>query len=282
MSLKLRGIKARPHDLQAMLAHDPSLVELHCSVEDLRWEPPRLQSGSVPLAVHLPEFDRGRLLDPAALDEAQREDAAAVYVAGVRAAARWGTAFPAARPKVVFHPGGNSVEAYTLAEARRARVQLFKTVGAMQQAARECGGTVEVLVENLPAHCWFFNGDWLASMATEPTDLLALCAELDLGLTLDLCHLYLASQEHGFDPYAAVERLRPLVRHVHYSGAKGVAEEGLQVGEGDFDVARALGLLADVDAVAVPEIWYGHEDNGAKFLEAWSRVEQALTAPAGG
>lgn len=281
MSLKLRGIKARPHDLRAMLAHGPSLVELHCSVDDLQWSPSGLQSGSVPLAVHLPEFHHGRLLDPAALEEGLREDAASVYVEGVKAAARWGVHFPAARPKVVFHPGGNSVEKYSPAQAARARTQLLKTVGAMQQAARECGGTVEVLVENLPAHCWFFNGDWLASMATQPGDLVTLCAEMDLGLTLDLCHLYLASQEHGFDPYAAVQVLKPLVRHVHYSGAKGVAEEGLQVGEGDFDVARALALLADVDAAAVPEIWYGHEDNGAKFLEAWSRVEQALTAPAG-
>lgn len=278
--LQLRGIKARPHDLDAMLAHRPSLVELHCTVDDLAWDPGRRRSA--PLAVHLPEFHKGRLLDPASLDEAVRQETAEIYAHAVGRATAWAPFFPNGRPKVVFHPGGNSVMKYSPAQAARARAQLLKTAGAMVQAAREAGDAVEILVENLPAHCWFFNGDWLSSMADRPDDVAALCAELDLGLTLDLCHLYLASQEHRFDPYAAVEQLKPLVRHVHYSGARGVDEEGLQVGEGDFDVPRALALLADVDAVAVPEIWFGHEDNGAKFVQAWERVEAGMAAAAGG
>ena len=270
----LKGIKARPHDLEAMLLHRPSLVELHCSVDDLRWEPQRRYD--IPLAVHLPEYDKGRLIDPASLNEAERQAAADLYAHAVERAAVWAPFFLGA-PKVVFHPGGMAVYRPTskgLADMRR---QLSKTIRAMQAAA---GPEVEVLIENLPKHCWFFGGEWLAGICTTAEEIEAICEEHGLGLTLDLCHLYLAAQAQDFDMQAAIARVKPLVRHIHYSGASGVDGEGLAIGDANnsFDVATALRSLAGVDAVAVPEVWFGHEYGGAGFVRAWEEAEVRLTA----
>lgn len=271
--LNVRGIKARPHDLETMLDHKPSLVEMHCSVDDLKWEPTRRYD--LPLAVHLPEYHEGRLVDPAALGETERQAAANLYAEAVRRAAAWAPAF-AGKPKVVFHPGGMSVNLLGGRDVLRARAQLDKTIAAMTAAA---GAGVEVLVENLPAHCWFFGGEWLANLATTPEAMASICREHEIGMTLDLCHLYLASQAQSFDVDEAVERLAPYTRHVHYSGAKGVDGEGLALSdpENAFDFGRAVAPLRALDVTAVPEVWFGHEQAGAGFAQAWKDAERIIS-----
>ena len=51
--INTKGIKARPRDLDEMMKHGPSLVELHCSVKDLDWMPKKKYKAQ--LAIHLPE-----------------------------------------------------------------------------------------------------------------------------------------------------------------------------------------------------------------------------------
>ena len=64
MPINIRGIKARPHDIDQMLTHKPSFVEIHCSAGDLDWMPQN--NYDLPFAVHVPEYTKdGRLLDPA-------------------------------------------------------------------------------------------------------------------------------------------------------------------------------------------------------------------------
>ena len=270
--LKLRGIKARPHDIDAMMLHHPSLVEMHCSVDDLRWVPTRCYN--VPLAVHLPEYHRGYLIDPASLVEADRRAAQDLYVKAIHSAHTWSSYF-SGKPKIVFHPGGMGVEKFTATTCNVARAQLDKTIEAMVAVA---GEDADILVENLPAHCCFFGGEWYANIATRSEDLVSICKGHSIGMTLDLCHLYLAAQAQKFDVPAAVAVAAPYVRHVHYSGAAGVDGEGLDVDHPDntFDLAAAIRPILDVDAVAVPEVWFGHENGGAGFVHAWEALEERL------
>ena len=68
--ISLRGCKARPHDVDTMFGLKPSIIELHCSADDLLWRPLHLYD--VPLAVHVPEYYEGELLDPASLTNDER------------------------------------------------------------------------------------------------------------------------------------------------------------------------------------------------------------------
>jgi hypothetical protein len=295
MSLDIRGIKARPHDLDAMMAHQPSLVELHCSVGDLSWFPQ--QRYNVPLAVHLPEFsEQGELLDPASLDEGKRMRAQTIYAGAVKRAVEWGYFFQG-RPRVVFHPGGAVPEGEEGPEREALLAALSKTTTAIQQAA---GEAADVLVENLPGKCWFYGGSWDSLIMTTGRDLAAFCSAQGIGATLDLCHLHLAVGPEHTDPaararavVAEITAALPHVQHVHYSGSQvydaagaWVNKEGLQVGEGDAGLPDYFEALAPVlgasarEVFAVPEIWFGHERGGAGFVEAWKRA-QALRAPAG-
>ena len=272
--LSLKGIKARPHDLEAMLVHRPTLVELHCSVKDLAWEP-AAKHLDVALAVHLPEYDAGRLIDPAALHDGRRGEAVRLFSQALGRARAWGPYFNEDQPvKVVFHPGGMDVEDLSPALIAQKYAALDLSVAALAAAARSQG--VELLIENLPGHCWFFGGNWLAGLVTSGAQLRAVAERHGIGATLDLCHLYLAAQSHKYDLLAEIRAALPVVRHLHYSDASGVDGEGLQIGEGEAPLREMLAAVAGLDAVAVPEIWFGHEKGGAKFAQAWDLAGKLL------
>ena len=255
-----------------MLLNRPALVEMHCSIDDLEWTPSRRYN--VPLAVHLPEYHAGNLLDPAARSEASRRQVQDLYARAITRAAEWGEHFQG-KPKIVFHPGGMSVNPFGASEADDARAQLDKTIESMVAVA---GDGAEVLIENVPRHCWFFGGEWLGNLGADPAQIVAICEAHKIGMTLDLCHLYLAAQALKFDMTKAILHAKPHVRHIHYSGAKGIDGEGLAVDAEDntFDLAAAVRPLLDLHAVAVPEVWFGHEDGGAAFVRAWETLERQL------
>ncbi|MBS3927795.1 MAG: TIM barrel protein [Sphingomonadales bacterium] len=271
--LNVRGIKARPRDLHEMMAHKPSLVEMHCSVDDLLWTPP--STYDAPLAVHLPEYDKGDLVDAASLNETKRRAAEDLYCMAVRKAVQWAPHFANCKPKIVFHPGGMDVDVFTQSQIDDARSQLGRTIESMVAAA---GNEADILIENVPRHCWFFGGDWIANLGVDVKQMAEICTTHKIGMTLDLCHLYLASQAMKFDVSEAVSLVKEHVRHIHYSGAKGMDGEGLAIDDpaNTFDLGSELQRLRDIDAVAVPEIWFGHENGGAGFVKAWASAEQAL------
>lgn len=277
--INIRGIKARPHDIEAMMALSPALVELHCSADDLKWTP----SGhfGVPLAVHVPEYADGELLDPASLDEDKRLRAQELYSQAAGRAAAWARFF-SGRPRVVFHPGGQTCDEKSTDKAQDLFEALGKTVTAMKTAA---GADVDVLIENLPAICWFNGGSWRAQHMTSGGEIKTFCRAHKIGATLDLCHLHLTP--HNVGPEIAW--MRDVVKHVHYSdgrfknGGKEVYEEGLQINDGDMPLPDYFSHLVGLpdDIYAVPEIWYGHENGGAAFVEAWKRIQTRILATAG-
>lgn len=276
--INIRGCKARPHDIDAMVTLRPSLIELHCSADDLSWRPSRLYA--VPLALHVPEYYEGELLDPASLDEAKRLRAQAIYVKAAVAAVSWSPMFRS-RPRVVFHPGGQSCDEHPHGDRDALMAALGKTVDAMKAVA---GDAVDVLIENLPEVCWFNGGSWKAQYMTRGTDLAEFCTWKKIGATLDLCHLHLTPH----DVRAEIRAALPHVRHVHYSDGiyqvdgHAVYKEGLQIGDGDMPLRQYLSELASAGGVgddtiyAVPEIWYGHENAGAGFVKAWETLESKL------
>ena len=88
----------------------------------------------------------------------------------------------------------------------------------------------------------------------------------------------------GTEGRTAIERAlaeqRSLLSHadaVRMADATGMDGEGLQVGEGDIDFRS---LYRNLDRVAplasfLPEIWQGHENDGAGFWIALDRLQRS-------
>ena len=69
----------------------------------------------------------------------------------------------------------------------------------------------------------------------------------------------------------------PYSIHLHISDAAGAGGEGLQIGDGEIDFLSLFELINKYKNTIkygfVPEIWQGHQNNGAGFFEALSRME---------
>lgn len=272
MPLNLRGIKARPRDLDEMIALKPALVELHCSVADFDWMPTKQYD--IPLAIHLPEYDaEGGLFDIASLNSQQRVESAAFYARAIRCGIAWAPFFKG-KPKIVFHPGGFSLEPYTSKQKDAANLALDTSITTMCRV--NSAGLVDILVENLPGKCWHFGGDWIGNIGTSGKEIKTICKDHGIDATLDLCHLYLAANKYGYNVEREIEAMLENVKHVHYSDAEGTGGEGLEIGKGTMPIKELTAHIIHLDAVAVPEIWFGHLNGGIKFIEAWRQMEAIM------
>src|SRR3990167_7676832 len=120
--------KARPHDLDQVMAFNPEMIEIHATSEDLLKPIPGKYD--VQVAIHFPEYDGSVLMDPASLDEGTRLVASAFYHKCLDKTREWGASFRGT-PKAIIHPGGWSMEKMTVAERSGAIEQFGKTMSEL-------------------------------------------------------------------------------------------------------------------------------------------------------
>jgi uncharacterized protein len=85
--------------------------------------------------------------------------------------------------------------------------------------------------------------EWPASKLSDAEFLNLICRESGARLLLDVENVYLNATNHGFDPYAFIDALRPgLVKEVHMAGGVTIRDESL-----------AKPLLADSHSHPVPD-----------------------------
>lgn len=259
------GLKARFHDLEQILALSPELVELHFSESDLDhpFQPP---AAPLPqrLFVHAPEFADDRLLDLAAERDEDRARALETIQRTIDKAVELGRHFAGA-PTVVIHVGGMSLD-----EPVRDLEPLWRR--ALDSFGRLEARGATLLPENLPPRPWYFGGQWFQNLFIRPEEMVELCRELGVGMTLDLSHAALYCAVAGRDLQEFVDVCLPHTRHLHVADASGIDGEGLQIGEGVIEWERILELLQGHDFTWVPEIWHGHLHEAAGFRAAINRL----------
>ncbi len=260
------GLKARFHDLAAVLHLQPKLVELHFSEDDADqpFEPP-LSPYPQRLFIHAPEFADQRLLDMCSPDPAMRERSTTLIQLTIDKARELQPHFSGEPVAVVIHVGGMSMD-----ESEQEPDELLAL--AADSFRRLDARGVILLPENLPPRPWYLGGQWFQSVFVSAEDMVRFCGELGLGMTLDLSHAQLYCRYTGEDLVEYIQKCLPYVRHVHISDAAGIDGEGVQIGEGEIDWARVLKALAQAEFSWVPEIWSGHLNNHRGFILAINRL----------
>jgi len=260
------GLKARFHDLAEILKHKPPLVEFHLSEEDVRTGfdgPPEPYPQQ--LFVHAPEFADRRLLDLCSGDDAQRERSIELIQKTIDLTSRLQRNFSGGPAGVVIHVGGMTMDQ----PVQQTDHLLERAVQAFRRL--ESRGLV-LLPENLPPRPWYLGGQWFQNHFIRAEEMVAFCRELKTGMTLDLSHAQLYCNVYGQDLSHYVRTCLPLVQHLHAADASGIDAEGLQIGEGVVNWEEILDLLSGHDFTWVPEIWSGHLQGAAGFIEAVNRL----------
>ena len=141
---------------------------------------------------------------------------------------------------------------------------------------------VELLLENLPAHPWYFGGQWLTNAFMDVDEIIEFIEPRGLKICFDTSHSKLYCNWANVDFYHQVQKILPYISHLHLADAAGLDGEGMQIREGVIDWVKFFKVAKDYHGTMIPEIWRGHQRGGEGFLIALNRLSDAYYEAVGG
>ncbi len=260
------GFTVRFLDYETMLAYKPHMLEFHFTDKDLEETYP---GGDQPvkLVVHAPEFWDRTLVDLCSLDEEHRRASVALMQKSIDVTRRMAPHF-VGTPKVIVHPGAMSLD-HPIEDRQALYDNLRRSVEELDFEG------VELLLENLPPHPWYFGGQWLTNAFMDAHEIRDFIESMGLGMCYDTSHHKLYCNWAHVDFYEQVKVLLPYIRHLHLSDGAGLDGEGLQIGEGTIDWVKFFRVIDGYNGTMIPEIWRGHQRQGEGYLIAMQRLSEA-------
>ena len=260
------GFTVRFRDYEELLYLKPRLLEFHFTDQDLDDHYPG-KDFDIQLVVHAPEFWDRTLVDMCAIDERQRMDTVKLLQKSINLTREMAPHFKGT-PKVIIHPGAMSLD-HPIHDKPLLYANLLRSMKELDYQG------VELLLENLPPHPWYFGGQWLTNAFMDAQEIRDLITPLGLKMCFDTSHSKLYCNWAHVDFYEQVETLLPLVGHLHLSDGSGLDGEGLQIGEGNIDWVHFFRVARSYHGTIIPEIWRGHQHGGQGFILAIQRLSEA-------
>ena len=261
------GFVVRYGDYQPMLQYQPKILEFHFTDKDLDDDYDG-QDHDMGLVVHAPEFWGNHLVDLCTFDEQQRKASVELLQKAIEVTRSKLAQHFVGTPKVVVHPGAASLDSPI-----EDRKRLYDNLDKSMQALDTDG--VELLIENLPPHPWYFGGQWLTNAMMDAYEMREFLEPRGLKMCYDTSHHKLYCNWAHVDFYEQVAVLLPYISHLHLSDASGLDGEGLQIEEGTIDWVHLFKILQSYHGTMIPEIWRGHQRGGEGFLIALNRLSEA-------
>ncbi|MFC2025993.1 N-acetylneuraminate synthase family protein [Chloroflexota bacterium] len=266
------GFTVRFRDYEEMLDYHPRMLEFHFTDQDLDEKYPgedfsKNSDNPLKLIVHAPEFWERTLVDLCSLDEFQRKASVGLMQKSIDLT-REISPFFEGTPKIIIHPGAMSLD-HPIENRESLYDNLNRSVGELDFDG------VELLLENLPPHPWYFGGQWLTNAFMDAYEIRDFIVPLGLDMCYDSSHHKLYCNWAHIDFYDQLRALLPHIRHLHLSDGAGLDGEGLQIGEGNIDWVQFFKVLGDYRGTMIPEIWRGHQRRGEGFLIAIQRLSAA-------
>jgi N-acetylneuraminate synthase len=265
------GFTVRFRDFEDVLVYKPRMLEFHFTDQDLDEHYPG-KDYDLKLVAHAPEFFERTLVDLCTQDERQRRQSLALIQKTIDLTREMAPHF-SGTPKVIVHPGGMSLD-HPIEDRRVLYDNLRRSVEELDYSG------VELLLENLPPHPWYFGGQWLTNAFMDVHEIKEFIHPLSLDICFDTSHSKLYCNWAHVDFFEQVRVILPHIRHLHLSDAAGLDGEGLQIGEGTIDWVRffqaiGAGQRDGYKDTMIPEIWRGHQRGSEGFVIAIHRLSEA-------
>lgn len=270
------GFTVRFRDFTESLKYHPRMLEFHFTDQDLDEHYPG-GNHEIKLVAHAPEFFERTLVDLCSQDDRQRNQSVELIQKTINLTREMAPYFKGV-PKVVVHTGGMSLD-----NPVEHRDELYDNLRTSVEALDYDG--LELLLENLPPHPWYFGGQWLTNAFMDAYEIRDFIKPLGLDMCFDTSHAKLFCNWAHVDFNAQVEVLLPYIRHLHLSDGAGLDGEGLQIGEGTIDWVRFFEVIGagrpdGYHGTMIPEIWRGHQRGNEGFVIAIRRLSEAYFAAA--
>ena len=269
------GVPIRYHDFASYEQKiSPDIFEFHLSYSDLELNLDNFLLGEYKpgFVVHAPElFSNSRLMDLATPDTEYRHESIMETQRVIEITRKLKKYFPnTQKPMIVANIGGFTMDGPLPNSAISSYYERFSD----SLSKLDMQG-VELIPQTMAPFPWHFGGQRFQNLFLRPKEILDWCERLDLRMCFDVSHSRLMCNHFGLDFYKFAEQIAPITGHLHLGDALGTNGEGLQVGDGDIDFTRLLGILDQrcPNASFIPEIWQGHKNGGEGFWIALEKLE---------
>ncbi|WP_336486654.1 N-acetylneuraminate synthase family protein [Methylobacterium nigriterrae] len=270
------GIPVRHRDVAKLSRlFKPPVLEFHLSYMDLDLADEKISNveGEYTIIVHAPElFASDHLLDLTSPDHDYRRrsifEMQRVVAKTKSLKRRFGHT---SRVGIVCNVGGFSENNFLSAKECRTREAILRDSLAVISDPE-----IEIWPQTMPPYPWHFGGQRFHNLFVTSNDIVRLCDQIGLRVCLDTSHSKLACNVAGTSFDAFLDSVAPLAAHIHIADASGADGEGLQVGDGEIDFQNLLNALDRHCPTAsfIPEVWQGHEDDGAGFRKALTLIQE--------
>ena len=262
------GLIARFTDFNDILVHNPKVIEFHLAEKDFNLSFQPTEYYNCQLVVHGPEYIGDKLHDLCSGNEEIRQISVAQTIRTIKLAESIAPCFQG-KLKIITHPGAMSMNV----KLSPSRLQ-DALLRSLDEILPHCAANTEFLLENLPPYPWYFGGQWKGNYFMNADEIDQFCRQNQLGICFDLSHaaLYCNAKEKDLSQF--IHTILPHIRHIHFADGYGLDGEGMQIGEGDIDLAAVMPLFAGYQGSWVPEIWRGHLNKGQGFIEALTRLSK--------
>ncbi|AFZ49063.1 N-acetylneuraminate synthase family protein [Dactylococcopsis salina] len=269
------GLPVRYHDFEKILSKtNPDFLEFHLSYKDMEESIEDYLKGeyNLDLVVHSPELFAGdHTLDLCSQDEEYRQYSIQELQRVINITRTLKPYFKkATRPCIVTNIGGFTFD-FHLHHSERQKLYelLLKSLSQLDTAG------VEIIPQTMPPFPWHFGGQRYHNLFVDAQEIAEFCANHQYRICLDISHSKLACNHYKWSFQEFVETVGAYTAHLHIADSEGKDGEGLQIGEGEIDFHHLSQTLAKVaqNALFIPEIWQGHENEGEGFWIALERLE---------
>jgi len=131
---------------------------------------------------------------------------------------------------------------------------------------------VQILMQWLPPIAWYFGGSIKLNILNDLDDALFI-EKYEIPICMDVCHLCMGNSLFNFDTISLLKKLKSNIKHMHIADSIGVDGEGIQFGKGDRKNHNTIEYALNFNCLKVIEVWQGHLDNGAGFINALNNLE---------
>jgi len=221
------------------------------------------------LIIHAPEYWGDSLVDLASKDKSLKEMSLDVIRKTIDITKRIKNNFLGSKNKkvkLILHPGGMSREFID-----ENKENLYNIL--LESIHKLSDSEIEILVENMPPLPWYFGGQWVHNIFMDADEIVNFCKDNKINIVFDVSHAQLYCNYMKIDIAEYTKKLLPFIKHIHIADAAGWDGEGLQIGEGEVDFKKVVGIIKDLDVIFIPEIWQGHRLGGEGFIKAMNRLK---------
>tara|TARA_Y100000590_G_scaffold456954_1_gene608580 strand:+ start:4156 stop:5976 length:1821 start_codon:yes stop_codon:yes gene_type:complete len=115
----------------------------------------------------------------------------------------------------------------------------------------------------LPKIAWFYGGAEIQSIFCDNDDIDYIIKKNRM-ICLDIAHLILSSNYNNSSWMNNYKKLKKNIGHFHLSDAKGLTEEGIELGKGEL---KNISEFLNLKCTKVIETWQGHLSSGKGFYK---------------